>query len=76
MGEVTIKTNLTWLIYTDKNLHCDGGQGDKKIEKNCPIFQKVAQTVSKPKKAQNIYNKAQFECPKQLHETTFEGLNT
>ncbi len=50
MGEVTIKTKLTELIYTDKNENCDEGQGDQKIEKNPPIFQKVAQTVSKPKR--------------------------
>jgi hypothetical protein len=31
-------------------------QGDQKIWKS-PIFLKVAQTVSKPKKGQNIYNK-------------------
>ncbi len=30
MGEVTIKTKLTELIYTDK-IYCDWGQGDKKI---------------------------------------------
>jgi hypothetical protein len=45
----------------------------RRFEKS-PIFQKVAQTVSKPRKGQNIYNKAQFESPKHLHETTFENL--
>jgi hypothetical protein len=41
----------------------------KKIWKKCPIFQKVAQTVSKPTKKQIIYNKTQFERPKYLHES-------
>jgi hypothetical protein len=42
--------------------------------KNHPIFQKVAPKVSKTKKCQNIYNKAQIESPKYLHQTTFETL--
>jgi hypothetical protein len=44
------------------------------LKKNCPIFQKVAQTVSKPKKAKNTQYKAQLEKPKHLHQTTFETL--
>jgi hypothetical protein len=44
---------------------------EKKI---CPIFQNVTQKVSKAKKAKNIYNKAQFENPKHLLQTTFETL--
>jgi hypothetical protein len=40
----------------------------RRFEKS-PIFQKVAQTA---KKGQNISNKAQFESPKNLHQTTFE----
>ncbi len=43
------------------------------FEKNHPIFQKVSQTVANLK-SQNIYIKAQFESPKQLHETTLETL--
>jgi hypothetical protein len=46
----------------------------RRFEKNCQIFQKVAQKVAKSKKGQNIYNKAQFESPKHLEETTFETL--
>jgi len=42
--------------------------------KNCPIFQKVAKTVSKLKKYQNIYIKTQFESLKHLQQTTFETL--
>jgi hypothetical protein len=38
-----------------------------KIFKNCP-------KVAKSKKGQNIYNKAQFESPKHLQQTTFETL--
>jgi len=49
-------------------------QGDQKIRKNCQIFQKIAQKVAKSKKAKNIYNKAQFESPKHLQQTTFETL--
>jgi hypothetical protein len=48
-------------------------QGDQKVRKNCPIFRKVAQK-SPSQKRQNIYNKAQFESPKHLHQTTFETL--
>jgi hypothetical protein len=47
-------------------------QGDQKIwKKISPIFQKAAQTVSKPKKAKL---RAQFESPKHLHQSTFETL--
>jgi len=34
----------------------------------------MAQKVAKSKKGQNIYNKAQFESPKHLQQTTFETL--
>jgi hypothetical protein len=46
----------------------------RRLEKNRPIFQKEAQNVSKSKRGQNGYNKAQFESPKHLHQTTFETL--
>ncbi len=42
------------------------------VKKNHPIFQKVAQKVSKQKKYQNIGNKVQIESPKCLHQTMFE----
>jgi hypothetical protein len=38
------------------------------------IFQRIAQKVAKSKKGQNIYNKAQFENPKRLHQITFNTL--
>jgi len=38
------------------------------------MFKKIAQKVAKSKKDQNIYNKAQFENPKHLHQTTFKSL--
>jgi len=44
-------------------------------EKNRPLFQKVAQTVPKPKKAKISKNNAQFESPKHPHQSTFETLN-
>jgi hypothetical protein len=44
------------------------------LEKNSPNFSKIAQQVAKYKKGQNIYNEAQFESPKHLHQTTFETL--
>jgi hypothetical protein len=46
---------------------------EKKIH---PIFQKVAQKVTKPKKCLNIYNKRQFGSPKHMHQnqTIFETL--
>jgi hypothetical protein len=48
-------------------------KGLEVLEKNCPIFQKVAQ---KAKKMTNIYNKAQNESPKYLlHQATFETSN-
>jgi hypothetical protein len=43
------------------------------IEKNHPIIEKIAQTVSKQKKPP-IYIKAHFESPKHLHQFTFETL--
>jgi hypothetical protein len=47
----------------------------KNLEKIAQLREKVAQTVAKYKKSQNIYIKAQFESPKQLHPTTFETCN-
>ncbi len=47
----------------------------RRFSKNCPIFQKVAQTVSKPKKAKiSTTQPALFDSPKHLHKTTFENL--
>jgi hypothetical protein len=46
----------------------------RRLEKNCQIFQRIAQKSCQVKKGQNIYNKAQFESPKHLHQTTFETL--
>jgi hypothetical protein len=42
-------------------------QGDQKIRKKLPKKSLI-------KKGQNIHNKAQFESPKHLHQTTFETL--
>jgi hypothetical protein len=42
--------------------------------KNSQIFQKISQKVAQSKKAKIIYNKAQFESPKHLQQTTFETL--
>jgi hypothetical protein len=48
------------------------------LKKKIPIFQKVAQTVSKPKEVnfENIYHVAQFElkAQKHPHQTTFVTL--
>ncbi len=44
----------------------------RNLEKNAQLQEKVAKTVAKEK---NIYIKAQFESPKQLHQTTFETCN-
>jgi len=44
------------------------------LKRNSPIFQKVAPKSLQGKKGQNIYNKAEFESPKHLHQTTFETL--
>jgi hypothetical protein len=49
-------------------------QGDQKIRKINQFFSKIAQKVAKSKKAKNIYNKAQFESPKHLQQTTFGTL--
>ncbi len=55
---------LPWLL---------GVQRDQKIRKKFAKFKKkIAQKVAKSKKGQNIYNKAQFESPKHLQQTTFE----
>ncbi len=40
----------------------------------CPIFEKVAKTFAKPKKAKNVYIITQFKSPKSLDQTTFETL--
>ncbi len=41
-----------------------------------PNFSKNSQKSCQVKKGQNIYNEAQFESPKHLHQTTFETLYT
>jgi hypothetical protein len=46
----------------------------RRLEKNRQIFPKIAPKVAKSTKGQNIYNKAQFESPKHLQQTTFETL--
>jgi hypothetical protein len=46
----------------------------RKLEKNCQIFQIIAPKSCQVKKGQNIYNKAQFESPKPMQQTTFETL--
>ncbi len=46
----------------------------RRLEKNHPIFWKVAKTVAKTKKWLNIYIKAKLISPKHLHQTTFETL--
>jgi hypothetical protein len=37
-----------------------------------PIFSKSSPNSLQVKKGQNIYNKAQYEKPKHLHQTSFE----
>jgi hypothetical protein len=46
----------------------------RRLEKNSQI-KKIAQKVTKSEKGQNIYNKAQFESPKHLQQTTFKTFN-
>jgi hypothetical protein len=48
-------------------------QGDK-IRKKSPNVSKNSPKSCQVKKGQNIYNKAQFESPKHLQQTTFETL--
>jgi hypothetical protein len=45
-----------------------------RLEKIAQIYKKYPPKVSKSIKGQNINNKAQFESPKYLHQTTFETL--
>jgi hypothetical protein len=61
LGSILLAFSLPVLAYL---------QGDQNIGKNHPTFKKVAQTVAKPKKFQNIYTETQFERPKHLHQTT------
>jgi hypothetical protein len=49
-------------------------QGDQKIRKKLTIFSKNSPKSHQIKKEQNIYNKAQFESPKQLHQSYFGKL--
>jgi hypothetical protein len=58
-----------------KNLAIFGrAQGDQKIRKKIAKFFKKSPKSCQVKKGQNIYNKALFESPKHLHQTTFETL--
>jgi len=49
-------------------------QGDQKIWKTFAHFLKSSTKSLQGKKGQSICNKAQFESPKHLHQTTFETL--
>jgi hypothetical protein len=46
----------------------------RRLEKKLPNFSKNSPKVAKSKKGQNIYNKDQFDSPKNLHQRTFETL--
>jgi hypothetical protein len=46
----------------------------RRLEKKLPNFSKNSPKSHQVKKGQNIYNKAQFESQKHLHQTTFETL--
>jgi len=46
----------------------------RRLEKNWPNFSKNSPKSHQVKKGQNIYNKAQFESPKPLQQTTFVTL--
>jgi hypothetical protein len=50
------------------------GQGDQKIRKKLPNFSKNSPKSRQVKKGQNMYNNAQFESQKHLHQTTFKTL--
>ncbi len=57
---------------TAQGVKVSTAQSDQTIrKKNRQIFQRIAQS-HQVKKGQNIYNKAQFEDPKHLHQTTFK----
>ncbi len=50
-------------------------QGDRMIGgESAKILEKVAKKVAKQKKCQNIFNKAQFESPKHLHQNPYKLL--
>ena len=61
-------------VYPSMKMYEIENRVTRRFEKNCPIFQKVAQTISKPKKVKISKNKAQLESQKYLHQTTFETL--
>jgi hypothetical protein len=42
----------------------------RRLEKKSPNFSKIAQKVANSKKGQNIHNKAQFESPKHLQQSS------
>jgi len=58
-----------WLVRRKQ-----AGRVTRRLEKNCQIFERIAEKVAKSKQGQNIYNKAQFESPKHLHQTTYKTL--
>ncbi len=76
-GIVVVASSIHWFIFkAPTKLYSFWDQGDQKIwkKKFAQFFQKVAQTVSKLKKGQIIYDKSLFESPKYLHKATFETL--
>ncbi len=59
-------------MWTKLPVPCSCAQGGQKIWKKSPNFSKSSPKSLQVKKGQNIYNKAQFESQKHLHQTTFE----
>jgi hypothetical protein len=53
---------------------CAPNRVTRQLEKKLPNFSKNSPKSHQVKKGQNIYNKAQFENPKHLHQTTLETL--
>jgi hypothetical protein len=64
----------TWESFYFKATQRDCDQVTRRLEKNLPNFSKKSPKSCQVKKSQNINNKAQFENPKHLHQTTFKTL--
>ncbi len=84
MRDWTEKEELLSVFSVRENLdQSNKTRGTRQLEKNCHFFKKEPKKLPSQKKAkisttklnlktQNIYNKAQFENPKHLHQTTFK----
>jgi hypothetical protein len=71
---ITEMHNIPMLIVVMLSVVIPSISVTRRLLKNLQFFSKSSPNSLQAKKRQNIYNKAQYESPKHLHQTTLETL--